>query len=210
MYDKLDKSASLLGGLAIGVPCELRGLEAAWKLYGRMPWARLVAPAAALARSGFAAHVSFVQGFRVWALVVVVGGSAGFAIRHSRRATSFATPITPTPRLNNQHPHPIPHPCPPTHPNRSPTQPQPYFVYAVTGANNLKKLQSTPALRAAFLIKNGSKPNNYRPPAVGERCCRRPKLADTLDAIGKHGAGWLHSAEVAGKLAEEVRAAGGW
>ncbi len=58
MYSGLPKSASLDGGLAVGIPCELRGLEAAWRRHGRLPWGRLVAPAAALARSGFGAHVS--------------------------------------------------------------------------------------------------------------------------------------------------------
>lgn len=57
MFDALNASASLDGGLAVAIPCELRGLEAAWRRYGRLPWARLVKPAAALARSGFAAHV---------------------------------------------------------------------------------------------------------------------------------------------------------
>jgi hypothetical protein len=40
-------------------------------------------------------------------------------------------------------------------------------------------LQSIPEMREAFLIKaaNGS----WRLPRIGELCCRRPKLAQTLD-----------------------------
>lgn len=42
--------AARWGGLAVGVPGELRGLEKAHGLWGSMPWADLVAPAIELAR----------------------------------------------------------------------------------------------------------------------------------------------------------------
>jgi gamma-glutamyltranspeptidase/glutathione hydrolase len=42
-------SASLIGHLAAGVPGSVAGLYAAWKRFGRLPWATLVAPAIALA-----------------------------------------------------------------------------------------------------------------------------------------------------------------
>lgn len=44
---------SLYGGLASGVPGELRGLEHLHKNYGSKPWADLVKPAVKLARHGF-------------------------------------------------------------------------------------------------------------------------------------------------------------
>lgn len=44
---------SLVGPLAAGVPGTVAGLEAAHRRFGRLPWARLVAPAIALARRGF-------------------------------------------------------------------------------------------------------------------------------------------------------------
>jgi len=42
-------SASVTGGLAVAVPSELKGLRLAWERHGRLPWSRLVLPAAALA-----------------------------------------------------------------------------------------------------------------------------------------------------------------
>ncbi|EGD75524.1 gamma-glutamyl transpeptidase [Salpingoeca rosetta] len=45
--------ASRVGGLASGVPGELRGLEKAWQLHGRLSWYDLVMPSVELARNGF-------------------------------------------------------------------------------------------------------------------------------------------------------------
>ena len=39
--------------LAVGVPGTVAGLHLAWKAHGKLPWARLVEPAVALARDGF-------------------------------------------------------------------------------------------------------------------------------------------------------------
>ncbi|KAA1471669.1 gamma-glutamyltranspeptidase [Dentipellis sp. KUC8613] len=44
-----DPKASLFGGLAVGVPGELRGLEAAHTRWGKLPWSRLVQPSVDLA-----------------------------------------------------------------------------------------------------------------------------------------------------------------
>jgi len=46
-------ASSVLGGLAVAVPTELHGLYLAWQRHGRLPWSRLVTPAADLA-DGFA------------------------------------------------------------------------------------------------------------------------------------------------------------
>ena len=43
--------ASITGRLSVGVPGSVAGMYEAWKTYGHLPWARLLAPAIALAES---------------------------------------------------------------------------------------------------------------------------------------------------------------
>eukprot|EP00057_Strongylocentrotus_purpuratus_P008415 XP_011662889.1 PREDICTED: gamma-glutamyltranspeptidase 2 isoform X2 [Strongylocentrotus purpuratus] len=45
--------AALQGGLAVATPGELRGLEAAWKQYGKLSWSELIEPSIELAENGF-------------------------------------------------------------------------------------------------------------------------------------------------------------
>ncbi|KAL9136996.1 MAG: hypothetical protein Q9175_001801 [Cornicularia normoerica] len=53
MYNN-NSDLSLYGGLASGVPGELRGLEYLHKHYGKLPWAHVMQPAINVARNGFA------------------------------------------------------------------------------------------------------------------------------------------------------------
>lgn len=45
-----DPSLARWGGLAVGVPGELRGLQKAHDLWGRLPWSELVEPSIVIAR----------------------------------------------------------------------------------------------------------------------------------------------------------------
>ncbi|KAI2467594.1 gamma-glutamyltranspeptidase [Annulohypoxylon bovei var. microspora] len=60
MYNN-NTNLSLYGGLASGVPGELRGLEYLHKNYGRLPWATVVTPAVKVAREGFEVSADLVH-----------------------------------------------------------------------------------------------------------------------------------------------------
>jgi gamma-glutamyltranspeptidase/glutathione hydrolase/leukotriene-C4 hydrolase len=51
MYNK-DPTKARFGGLSVGIPGEVRGLEEAHKRWGNLPWERLVRPSVELA-AGF-------------------------------------------------------------------------------------------------------------------------------------------------------------
>ncbi|KAL7921243.1 gamma-glutamyltranspeptidase [Trichoderma austrokoningii] len=52
MYNK-DENLSLYGGMASGVPGELRGTEYLHDKYGALPWAHVIKPSIEIARNGF-------------------------------------------------------------------------------------------------------------------------------------------------------------
>ncbi|KAF6828294.1 gamma-glutamyltranspeptidase [Colletotrichum plurivorum] len=60
MYNN-NTAASMYGGLASGVPGELRGMEYLHKKYGRLPWADLVMPSVKIARDGFRVNEDLVR-----------------------------------------------------------------------------------------------------------------------------------------------------
>ncbi|CAI6090181.1 hypothetical protein V2G26_006296 [Clonostachys chloroleuca] len=58
---KADPNQSITGGLASGVPGEVRGLEYVHNKYGKLPWADVLAPAINLARFGFEVNADIVR-----------------------------------------------------------------------------------------------------------------------------------------------------
>ncbi|KAJ7457876.1 gamma-glutamyltranspeptidase [Mycena latifolia] len=79
------QTLSTIGGLAVGVPGELRGWEMLHKRHGRLPWKHLFQPAIRVARSGFPVNVdlaaainlgaSFILKDPLWAEVYAPNGT---------------------------------------------------------------------------------------------------------------------------------------
>lgn len=57
---------SFSGGLAVGVPGELKGMQAAWEKYGKIPWKKLFEPAISLAEKGVNVSKSLAIALKVW------------------------------------------------------------------------------------------------------------------------------------------------
>ncbi|OWF42718.1 gamma-glutamyltranspeptidase 1-like [Mizuhopecten yessoensis] len=57
------KGQSLMGGLAVGVPGELKGMQTAHNKHGKLSWQNVVQPAANLARNGFKVTPSMAKVF---------------------------------------------------------------------------------------------------------------------------------------------------
>jgi gamma-glutamyltranspeptidase/glutathione hydrolase len=58
----ISKRDAVPGGKSVGVPGAIRGMAMAWRQGGRLPWARLFAPAVRLARQGWTASPRFAAG----------------------------------------------------------------------------------------------------------------------------------------------------
>ncbi|XP_060085734.1 glutathione hydrolase 1 proenzyme-like [Ylistrum balloti] len=61
MYQGTEQS--LVGGLAVGVPGELKGMQTAHNKYGKLSWKKVIQPAADLARNGFKVTPSMAKVF---------------------------------------------------------------------------------------------------------------------------------------------------
>lgn len=71
MY-KNNEKASMEGGLASGVPGELRGLQYLHENYGKLPWSVLLEPAVKVAREGWTVNEDLVKYMKS-----AIGSSAG-------------------------------------------------------------------------------------------------------------------------------------
>jgi gamma-glutamyltranspeptidase/glutathione hydrolase len=87
MYNN-DTDASLYGGLASGVPGELRGTEHLHKKYGKLPWATVMQPAINLAYNGFPVNADTVRYFS--SATPEFEGSANFLTADPNWAIDFA------------------------------------------------------------------------------------------------------------------------
>lgn len=63
-----DPWSSKFGGLAVGIPGEVKGLAEAHRRWGKLPWKRLVQPSAELAK-GWTVQKELAQRLRVWSSV---------------------------------------------------------------------------------------------------------------------------------------------
>ena len=188
------QGASLEGGLAAGVPLELKGLWAAHQAYGRAPWASLVSPAAALARSGFPAHPYLINALNE--------SSAKYARAAAPVCTTAAFWVW-TPQLLRKMGSCRPPSCVPALTadwKHSSSQVMPLVQDSahvmrtgyVAAARRLRaceggrvcqiRLLSLPDFRGVFFKADGA--GGWRAPRVNESCCVRTALADLLDAVG--------------------------
>ncbi|KAL4811069.1 nucleophile aminohydrolase [Aspergillus unguis] len=84
MYSN-NSDASTIGGLASGVPGELRGLEYLHNKYGSLPWSTLVQPAVDTARNGFPVGQDLVK-----YMESAVGSDEDFLVNDPQFAIDFA------------------------------------------------------------------------------------------------------------------------
>ncbi|EDU45387.1 Ggt Gamma-glutamyltransferase [Pyrenophora tritici-repentis] len=83
---KNNVNASITGGLASGVPGELRGLQYLHEHYGALPWAKVLAPAVKVARDGWKVNEDLV---RYMASATATAGS-NFLVDDKQFAIDFA------------------------------------------------------------------------------------------------------------------------
>lgn len=69
----------LVGGLAVAVPAELRGLEMAWKKWGKLEWRQLFEPVIKLAREGFPVTATISAAIQSSKEAILSGNFSGLA-----------------------------------------------------------------------------------------------------------------------------------
>ncbi|KAF2749845.1 gamma-glutamyltranspeptidase [Sporormia fimetaria CBS 119925] len=89
MY-KNNEQASLTGGLASGVPGELRGLQYLHENYGKLSWADVLAPGAKLAREGWLVNEDLVKYMKSATNNVPESNTTNFLVHDPQWAMDFA------------------------------------------------------------------------------------------------------------------------
>jgi gamma-glutamyltranspeptidase len=102
MYDDKPAWATVLGGLAIGVPGELRGLELAHARHGRLPWSSVIDPVMRLAIRGVEVNTNLAHEIKIMASRFN-DSSVDFGLRKLlTRGDSWTKPLREGELLQNQ------------------------------------------------------------------------------------------------------------
>jgi gamma-glutamyltranspeptidase/glutathione hydrolase len=83
-----NQTLSTIGGLAVGVPGEMRGWEQLHSRHGRLPWAELLQPAIHLARNGFVVNVDLADAIAQYATGFIVS-DPNFAATYAPNGTTL-------------------------------------------------------------------------------------------------------------------------
>ena len=92
----LSHADAVPGGRSVGVPGAMRGMALAWRNGGKLPWARLFAPAIRLARDGWIASPRFASGIATYGAHItpetraLFSGPGGRALQAGDRLTNPA------------------------------------------------------------------------------------------------------------------------
>lgn len=89
MY-KNNEEASITGGLASGIPGEIRGLQYLHENYGKLPWAAVLKPAVKVAREGWTVNQDLVNYMKSATNGVAEDNSTNFLTQNVEFAIDFA------------------------------------------------------------------------------------------------------------------------
>jgi gamma-glutamyltranspeptidase/glutathione hydrolase len=84
----VNQTLSTIGGLAVGVPGEMRGWEQLHSRHGRLPWAELFQPAIHLARNGFVVNVDLADAIAQYATGFIIS-DPNFAATYAPNGTTL-------------------------------------------------------------------------------------------------------------------------
>lgn len=193
VYTK-NETASRLGGNAVAVPGELRGLHSAHRRWGQLPWADVVRPVVAIAEEALVGPMLARRLVQMNETIFKSPSLAAIFTREPRTAASLLG-LGPLPdAAAKASPDPVAallSPIRPVDVRAGATEP-------VGGSEDLGSPVASPEpVKAAprVLLKEGDK-------------LRNPRLVETLKNVAERGSDYIYN-DVAPALAEEVQVAGG-